>query len=167
MSDNSLDETQSTSIKSALITLIVTLIIIPFILFGFAVDEKTRNNPKSKVIIIIIYLVLIIISCLIVYFLVGMSTANEACLEGKINQTAVFTSSLPTLIFSVISIILVVFVPQFFRQPFESILGNNLGYGLAVGVNLAGAAACGALVCYFSVFQNGCQVGANPNYYPD
>ncbi len=163
MSDNNLDEKHSSSLKVALITLIVGLIIFPMLIFGFVPNTTGKNNIKTK---LIVMTALVISTCPLVWFLIGQSTAKEACLPGSINQGAVFTSTLPTLLLATISACLVGFVPSFFSEPFTNLplIGSKLGYGLAVGVNLAGASACGALICYFSVFKNGCQVEPNPAY---
>ncbi len=154
MSDNNTDEQQSSSIQKNIILLMVSLIMISFILFSFVLDKDKRAHSKG--LSIVIHCIVVVVAFFVSYFLIGYSTANETCLPNKINNTSIFTYSLYSIIFSGIAVALVVFMKSFFRDPFISLFGENLGYGLAIGINTAFACMSSSLIIYFSILKNGC-----------
>lgn len=89
-------------------------------------------------------------------FIIAQDVVNVSCLPDKQNTSSTWISSIPVLIFPLIAITLVFFLPSFFRQPFVDLMGTELGTTIAVAVNVSGLSLSAHVMAYYNILKYGC-----------
>lgn len=132
-----------------------SLIIIIF--SGFIIPMLTTKKPYR-------YCVILIMIYFLNYILIGLYTADHACLDNKTNHSYILIHSIWPALMSLALLGLFLAVPSvasFFIKPFKNLLDNDdpnslLGETVGEGVNLVGICLSGQLITYYNVLNNSC-----------